>query len=921
MRALRRLIARIVNCATRRRDDRRFQEEMREHLIRQTEENIAAGMPPAEAHRQAVLRFGPIEAIRENYRDQGGLPWVEGVVQDVRIGARVLLRNRGFSAVAVTSLALAIGANTTIFSVAKQLLYERLAVPNPGDLRVLTWTGVKDHVAVHRADHSSLPGGLISSEEFSYPVYEQLRGQNRVLADILASHVTGMNATVGEDAQRVTAHEVSGNYYSVLELRPQLGRGIEPADDTAGSRPVVVISDGFWAREFGRSSSALGRWIRLNGVPVMVVGVNPRSFTGAESTMPSEAPEVIVALAKGPLLTPTADGTNPLANPADWGGLHLLGRTKTGVSDRAAQTALDTQLSAIVRATMPMHAGEDVPRLVLRDGSRGLFRQKAIFAAPLSVLMMFVGLVLLLACANIANLMLARGARRQREMSVRLALGAGPGRILRQMLVESLVLALMGGVSGLAIGYWGRIAIPRLTDNIWQLAAFPMHFDWQIFGFTAAVTILTGILFGLAPAVAAARADVTRGLQEGGRTATRARRGFAGKSVAGFQIALSTLLVIGAGLFIRSLAGLNAVEPGFRTDHLLLAQIVLPQKRYPAGTNVALHQRLEHALGGIPGVESITAGEYSYLSHDVSEVEFLPDGEAIDPGRKQSEAYNAVGNRFFETMGIPMLAGRAFGAGDMATSPKVGIINQSLAKARFGDQSPIGRQFTVGTYGGYGDVLTRSPIEIVGICRDTLHGDLHEQAPPQFFVPYVQQTSIRRLTYEIRTRMKPEAVIRELRRVVHAVDAELPLVHVRTQEQQIDEDLEEERLFVTLTSSFGMLALMLASVGIYGVMAYSVAQRTCEIGIRLALGASPRQVLGMVLREASWLSAAGVTAGVVASLVLSRLVRSMLYGIAPYDPATLWGALSLLLAIALGASWIPARRAARVQPLEALRHD
>ncbi len=513
-----------------------------------------------------------------------------------------------------------------------------------------------------------------------------------------------MNATVGEDAQRVSAHEVSGNYYSVLGVQPQLGRGISPSDDTAASQPVTVISDEFWAREFGRSPAAVGQWMRLNGVPVMIVGVNPKSFTGAESTLPAETPEVIVPLAKMPILTPTSDGSKPLANPSAWEGLNILGRTRAGVSDSAAQAALDTQLSAIVRVTMPVRAGEDVPRLVLRDGSRGLFGQRQIFATPMSVLMMFVGLVLLLACANIANLMLARGAQRQREMSVRFALGAGRARILRQMLVESLLLASIGGASGLAIGYWGRTAIPRLTQNAWELATFPVHFDWQVFAFTAAVTVLTGVLFGLAPALAATRADITNGLKEGGRTATRGRRGFAGKAVAGFQIALSTLLVIGAGLFVRSLAGLNAVNPGFRTGHLLLAQVVLPQNRYPAGANVAFHQRLEQAIAAIPGVASSSAGEYSYLSHDASDIDFLPEGETADPGRHTTETYNAVGSHFFETLGIPMLAGRAFGAGiqtprlRLESSTKVSPKPDSPIRIQLASDSPWASMAATVTY-------------------------------------------------------------------------------------------------------------------------------------------------------------------------------------------------------------------------------
>jgi len=832
-------------------------------------------------------------------------PSIESLLQDVRYAARVLLESRGFTLVASTSLALAIGANTTIFSVAKQLLYERLAVPRAADLRLLTWTG---------------SGDRDSSVSCAYPVYEQLRARTQVLGDLLAFHATAVNAAVGNDAQRVLAHEVSGNYYSVLGVEPQLGRALAPADDTAGSEPVAVISDEFWEREFARSPAVLGRWMRLNDVPVLIVGVNARTFTGAASTLPSQNPSVIVTLAKATLVTPASDRRNWLADPTAR-AVSILGRIAPGVSDSTAQAALDTAFSAIVRAIAPPRAGENIPRLLLRDGSRGFFGQRQLFATPMSVLMIFLGLVLLLACANIATLMLARGAQRQREMSVRLALGAGRARIFQQMLVESLLLAAIGGASGLAIGYFGRAAIPLLTENAWDLAAFPVRFDWLVFAFTAAVTIFTGVLFGLAPALAATRAELTDGLKEGGRAATGQRKGVAGKTVVGFQIALSTLLVIGAGLFIRSLAGLNAVDPGFHTDDLLLAQIVLPQNRYAAGANVAFHQRLEQAIAAIPGVASVSPAEVPYLSDELLETNFLPQGEAADPNRRLTAAYNAVGVHFFQTLGIPIVAGRAFAVEDTATSPKVGIINQSLANARFPNQNPIGRRFSVGVYGGYGDILTNDPIEVIGVCGDTLYADLRGQRPPQFFVPYVQQTQVRRLTYQIRTAVAPDAIVPALRRVVHTADPDLPLVNVRTQRQQIDADLRDERLFVTLTSAFGVLALALASVGIYGVTAYSVARRTNEIGIRLALGAVPRQVLALVLREASWLSAVGIATGVGASFLVSRLARSMLFGIAPDDPATLWGAASLLLTVALGAAWIPARRAARVQPIDALRRE
>ena len=887
------------------RKEAELREELQFHLDEEADERQSQGLAEKEARAAARRELGSVALVQEDTRATWGWTTLEQLGQDLGYAARVLLSSRGFTIAASTSLALAIGANTTIFSVAKQLLYERLAVPEAGNLRLLTWTDSREPVP---------------SPSFSYPVYEQLRAQTQVLGALLAFHVTAVNAAVGDDAQRVLVHEVSGNYHSVLGVKPQLGRALAPTDDTAASQAVAVISDDFWEREFGRSPAVLGRWIRLNDVPVMIVGVDPKTFTGAASTLPSQAPSVTVALAKATIVTPSPDGRDWLADPTAR-VVSILGRTELGVNDSTAQAVLETQFSAIMRVAVPARAGEDRPRLLLRDGSRGLFAQRETFATPMSALMVFLGLVLLLACVNIANLMLVRGARRQREMSLRLALGAGRGRIFRQMLVESLLLAAIGGASGLAIGYLGRTALSRVTENAWGLAMFPVHFDWPVFAFTAAVTILTGIVFGLAPALGATRSEVTQGLKDGGRNATRQRKGVVGKFVVGFQIALSTLLVIGAGLFIRSLAGLNAVNPGFRTDHLLLVQIVLPQNRYPAGTNVAFHQRLEHAIAAIPGVASVSPSEVPYLSGERLDTNFLPQSEAIDPNGHQTEAYNAVGTHFFETLGIPIVAGRAFGIQDSATSPMVAIVNQRLAKARFPNQNPIGRKFSVGTYAGYGDVLTSLGIEIVGVCADTLYADLSEPPPPQFFIPYVQQTQIRRLTYQIRTAVRPETIVLAVRRVVHAADPQLPLVNVRTQQEQIDSDLQGERLFVTLTSVFGMLALVLASVGIYGVMAYSVARRTNEIGIRLALGAMPRQVLAMVLREASLLSAAGVATGVGASLLMSRLAKSMLFGIAPNDPATLWGATSLLVTVALGASWIPARRAAKVQPIEALRRD
>jgi predicted permease len=880
-------------------------------------------MNAAEARRQAVLRFGAVPAISESYHAESSLPWAEAALQDARYAMRKLRKSPSFTAIATISLALAIGANTTIFSVARQILYQRLVVPHAADLRLLTWTG-SEHVAVHHihGDRNLLPGGMVSSPAFSYPAYQQLRAHNDVLGDLIGFRESGMNATIGEQAEGVLAEMVSENYYSVLGIQPQLGRAIAAADNTVASPPVAIISDALWDKDFNRSPTVLGQTIKLNDVPVTIIGVNPRGFTGAKSTIPSETPDIAVPLALQPILTPAANGGSWLADPGQW-WVNILARRKSGVSDVAAQSALDSQLSAIVRATIPLKKGQDIPRLKVFDGSRGLFEQEQIFARPLSILMLLVGMVLVLACANIANLMLARTAQRQREMSVRIALGAGRGRIVRQMLIESLVLAFLGGLLGLAIGYFGRLAFPGLAEAAWQKSKLVIQFDWTVFAFTALITMATGVLFGMAPAFAAARAEVNQGLKEGAQTATRRREGLGGKLLVGFQIALSTVLVIGAGLFLHTLARMNAIDPGFQTHNLIIAEVPLAQNRYPAGKDIALHQKLEQAMAAIPGVESVSPAMQSYLSDDLSDTDFIPEGESFDANKTVVEPFNAVGVHFFQTMKIPVVAGRSFGEQDTQTSPRVGVINQALAKARFPGQNPLGRTFSLAGHNrdGHGGELSKDQVEIVGICADTLYSDLRETPPPQFFLPYVQQSQVGGMIYMIRTRVKPETVVPALRRAVRGVDPDLPLINIRTQDQQIETDLQQERLFMVLTSGFGVLALLLASVGIYGVMSYAVTQRTNEFGLRLALGATRGGLMAIVLGESWWISIAGIAAGLTTAFLLGQFVRSMLYGIAAYDPATLLSATALLLVVALGASLIPALRAARMNPLQALRAE
>jgi predicted permease len=737
------------------------------------------------------------------------------------------------------------------------------------------------------------------------------------MQDLLAYNEDSMNATVRGNAQRANVAMVSGNYFDVLGTRPQLGRNMEPSDDRIGSvNTVAVISDGLWERAFGRSPSALGQTINVNQSLFTIVGVAPRGFTGAKQVQAS--PDVFVPLTMQPIIDPK--GGNPMGDkggfidtPDVW-WIEVMGRLKPGVSEVQAQAALNVALSAAIHGTMAVKADDSMPRLELVDGSRGLGFAARAFKKPVYVLLALTGFVLLLACANIANLLLARGAQRQREMSVRLALGAGRGRVLRQLLTESLLLAGIGGAGGLFLGYLGRNAIPKLMANAWDQSQPNVPMDWGVFAFAAAATFLTGLAFGLAPAWFAARSEVSSSLKESAQTTTRRRKGLGGKAIVAFQIALSTLLVVGAGLFLRTLLALNSVDVGFRTDHLILFEVAPPAQRYGPGKDVQLHRRLEQGFAALPGVEGVAPASTAYIADNMSNDDFIVEGGPDSGDHSGAEDVNIVGNTFFETMSIPMISGRSFGAQDTPTSQKVAIINQSLAKKRFPNVNPIGRRFRSS---GPANVW----IQIVGICADTRYANLRDRPSPQFFMPYVQQPEVGGMSYAIRTQLPPAQLAPAFRQIVEKADRDLPIIDIRTQREQIDANMQIERTFAALTTGFGVLALALACVGIYGIMAYAVADRRNEIGIRLALGAQPGQVRGMILRESTWLAIAGIAAGLVAAMALTRLVKSMLYGIEPWDPATLAGGVLLLLAVAVAASWIPARRAAGVQPMEALRHE
>jgi predicted permease len=890
--------------------------ELRSHIELRTEDLERSGLTPAEALRRARVEFGGVETHKANIRSSIGLRLLDELRADLRYATRMLRRSPGFTAIAIASLALGIGANTIIFTLAKGILLDRLAVPQPNQLRLFSIvTGKRSPIHSIWGSFYRTSDGQSETTSFSYPVYELLRKQNLahpVLEDLFAfKNVNTLTATVDGKAGVVTAQLISGNFYQQIGVRPAVGRAIQPADEAASGGQVAVISDGLWARSFGRSPSVIGKTIELNLIPVTIIGVNPPGFTGADSVQLS--PDVFLPFRAQPTIIPGKHGSSLEDKDLWW--MQIMGRARPGISDQAASAALTVWLEQDIRATLPVKKDAQMPRFVLKSGSQGLAGSAHRYREPIYVLSALAGFVLLLACANLANLLLARSAARQREMSVRIALGARRGRVLRQVLTESLLLSFCGGLLGLILGYLGRNVIPHLLSSAWEPNPLSTHFDFGIFAFTAVISIFTGILFGMAPAWQATRTDVNTSLKDAASSATHRRKGLAGKSIVIFQIALSLLLVVGAGLFSRTLVNLNDTKLGFDSHHLLLFDIAAPASRYPGPQNTALHERIEDRVAQIPGVQSITALEIPILAHSMSNISFQPIGQPKLSDDANSSWLNDVGQNFFKTYRIPILYGRSFNSTDTSTSPLVAVINQTNARKFFPGIDPIGKTFNNGNDNAKG------VYRIIGVAADAKYDQLRGDPPPTFYTFFRQSKDRQFMTYAIRTELSPAAILPAIRSAIGSIDKDLPIRDIRTQDEQIEASISQERLFATLTAGFGFLALVLACIGIYGIMAYNVARRTNEIGIRMALGAQSKRVLMMVLRESSWLAALGIVAGLAAAFGLTRFVRTMLYGLQPTDITTLISATLVLLAVTLAAAYGPARRASRVDPMQALRHE
>ncbi len=840
--------------------------------------------------------------------------------QDLLFGARMLLKQPGFTLIAVITLALGIGANTTIFSLADAVLLKPLPVTRPDELVLFKWvSGPKRMAGGVQGIRTDTATGLSSSTSFSYAAFEQFRAQHQTLTDVFAcAPFWQLNVNLDGEAEIASGQLISGGYYRGLGVSTIAGRPIKDEDDRANSSPVAVISYHYWQLRFGGDQAVIGKAIAVNGLPLTIIGVAPPEFAGTLDL--GNAPDFSIPLALEPQLRP--GGSSNLNEPWTW-WLKVMGRVKPGVSGEQVranlegvfqQSALEGwQAMPLERRSASDQGPRDVPGLKVMPGGQGLTEVRESYAQPLKILLVIVGLVLLIACANVANLLLARAAGRRKEIAVRLALGASRFRLIRQLLTESVLLAMLGGVVGWLFALWTKDLL--LEWNPWHPGGLEiaLPLDWRVFGFTAAVSLLTGVVFGLMPAWQATRVDVQAALKENTSSAAGSRS-LLGKSLVIAQVAISLLLLVGAGLFVRTLRNLHQVDLGFNRANLLLFRVDPGLNNYQGERIASLYERMIERITAVPGVRAATMSRHPLLSGSSASGGIFVSGQPPRSGDENRVWVHRVRANFFETMEIPLVAGRGLSPHDDQRAPKVAVISQSLAKKFFPRENPIGQHC------GFGAPEYSHELEIVGVVSDTKYTSLRQQHPPTVYLSYLQE-SLSQMNFEVRTIGDPVALVPAIRQAVREVDGNLPLFDVTTQSAQAEASLAPERLFAQLTSFFAALSLALASVGLYGVMSYAVAQRTREIGIRVALGAQAGDVLRLVIGQGMKTVLLGLMLGLAASLALTRWMARLLYGVSATDPVTFAVIALLLTGVALLACYIPARRAMKVDPMVALRDE
>lgn len=843
------------------------------------------------------------------------------MLSDLKFAFRQLAKSPGFTAVAVLSLALGIGANTTIFSLVNEVLLKSLPVRDADQLVLFSWA------APEGVNPKSINGWTqrdpVSNERtctsFSLRTFERFRASG-ALADTFAfAPVDQLNVIIDGQAEMVrNGAAASGNYHAALGVPMAAGRGFTEADDAPSAPPVVVLSHAYWQRRFAGDPAAIGKSLTVNNVPVTVVGVTARQFNGTMQV--GEVQDITFPLAGYVRFVPD-DAES--AEPWSW-WVRIMGRLPPATSVEPVRDRLAGIFRESIKDTFGRQpkAGEapleEQMRLRTASGAQGLTEARRNYAQSLRILTAFAGLVLLVACANIANLLLARGAARQREIAVRLALGANRLRLLRQLLTESLLLGGLGGLAGLAFAWWGRSLLLALEPLGPSAPVLDLALDWRVLGFTIAAAMVTSVLFGLAPAWRATRLDLNAEFAGGARALGAGTRSPLARGLMVVQVALSLVLLVGAGLFARTLINLQHLDAGFDPTRLLLFRVNGLSAGHPRAGLEPLYARIADRVARLPGVKSVAYSRVPVLANSSWTTNMAVEG--YNPAAKESPSLqmNGVNAAFFATYRLPLLHGRAFDERDTADARKVAIVNEAFARKYFPDESPVGRHLNIGGSDRY-DPATA--VEIVGVARDSRSRFLKEKPAPAAYVPHAQLKNAFWANFALRVEGEPQALASSLSAAVREIDPTLPVFDVRTQEDQIERLMSSERMFARLSAFFGLLALLLASVGLYGLLSYSVLRRTGEIGLRMALGAVPRHVLWMIVRESLLLASLGIVIGLGAAWGLSRLVASRLYGLSASDPVTYAGVGLLLVTVAVIASLLPARRAAAVDPMVALRTE
>ncbi len=893
-----------------------LREEMELHLAEKAEELEADGMTAERARAEARRRFGNALLKHEESREIWMTPFLSELGQDIRYGCRTMAANKAFTALAVLSLALGIGANTTIYSFMESIFLRSLPVADPESLVVLNWhsrppeNANKEWVHVmHGLQGLAWPGdkGDMVLGIFPYRAFETLREENPVFSTLFG-YFNGHNKTLAIRGQSASAgtEYVTGDYFGGLAVSPAAGRLINSEDDRPGAAPVAVISFATSQQRFAGPPNAIGQSILVDNVPFTVIGVAPPEFFGVD---PAASPDLYLPLHTNVLV----DGARAARMYPDenfyW--LEMMGRLRPGVSMAQAQAALAPRFHQWVAATATTDGERaKLPALMLSPGAEGLGSLRRQYSKPLYVLLTMVGLILAIACANIANLLLARAAARRREMAVRLSLGAGRFRVVRQLLTESVMLASLGGAFGVLFAIWGVRSVTALLSNGQQNFTLHAELNWSVLGVTAALSVVCGLLFGLAPAIQSTRPDVMPALQSGRGSGPRCRAQYV---LVVAQIALSFVILVAAGLFVRTLNKLHSVQLGYAREHILLFTLNARQAGHRDPEMTTFYADLRERFESILGVSSATLAQSSIINAGRAG-QAVKGPMMIGPVTIDGARAMAAGSRFLTTMQIPILAGREIDDRDQPGSRPVAVISERLARTYFENENPVGRRITLPD--------DNRDLEIVGVSGNVRYGGLknEEESAMTVFVA-VSQFPSDRVTYALRTAGDPLRFVQSVHEIVREADSRIPVTNLVTQAAEIDRTISRELMFAKLCTGFAVLALLMACVGLYGTMSYSVARQVGEIGIRMALGAQRGAMIWMILRRVLIMTGAGLAVSVPAALIATRLVKSFLFETQPNDPGTLALAAVVLLSAAILAGYAPARRASRIDPLAALREE